>query len=433
MRTPPELFEQDVGLAPHTVTVYERADKGGVLYLRWRAKKASGPNWSKKSLGITARDNRQRLKREVLDLALKAAEEQYELLSGKRAPRSGTVHRPLTLGDTWTVLTDPKTGKFPHDSLHRRDLGRALATASRVWGPEKAWAYVDRSHWRTLTRTLLDEYNAKGKVGARSTELVLQILLGAAAWLREEERIPSDAAHPPKEWKQELREYVAQLRGGRAVTPDQPRYTLKEVHKLFAVSWDVDPRLGLALSIGAELRLGQVVRIWRRHVDVEKGRVTVQGRGKKRGAVVKLSPGQLKAIERAFGGYLRELEKRYRESAVDYPLFPAGLLRGARLGDPVATSERSTKPATKSALEAWHERAEEAAEIPHIEGRGWYGVKRLAVDEAKKAGISREGLTILGGWSDSQMADRVYAEQHAEFALTEAMQHRARLRGEEEA
>jgi len=52
------------------------------------------------------------------------------------------------------------------------------------------------------------------------------------------------------------------------------------------------------------------------------------------------------------------------------------------------------------------------------------------VDAAKKLGISREGLKAHGGWTDTQMPDRIYADQEADHAREEAKAVRARIRGE---
>jgi len=70
------------------------------------------------------------------------------------------------------------------------------------------------------------------------------------------------------------------------------------------------------------------------------------------------------------------------------------------------------------------------AGVEHVPGRGWYGLRRIAVDAAKEAGISREGLQQHGGWSDTQVADRIYADQTATYAGKEAADVRAKIRGE---
>jgi len=45
-------------------------------------------------------------------------------------------------------------------------------------------------------------------------------------------------------------------------------------------------------------------------------------------------------------------------------------------------------------------------------------------------GISREALKEHGGWADTQIPDRIYADQEAEFARDEARAVREQIRGE---
>jgi hypothetical protein len=48
--------------------------------------------------------------------------------------------------------------------------------------------------------------------------------------------------------------------------------------------------------------------------------------------------------------------------------------------------------------------------VEHVEKRGWYGLKRAAVDAALGHNISQTGLQAHGGWSDPQMPLKIYAE-----------------------
>lgn len=75
--------------------------------------------------------------------------------------------------------------------------------------------------------------------------------------------------------------------------------------------------------------------------------------------------------------------------------------------------------------------AHELAKIKHVKGRNAYGVRRAAVDAAKAFGISREGLMAHGGWSDTQMPDRVYAEASQDIHRKEAATVRAKICGED--
>lgn len=426
--SPPERWHETVGLTPFLVWVGEREDKDDVVYLRWRIKRAEGgKNWKWESLGVKARTAKGRLDKAVVARCMERAFQRYEILSGKRASIIERGAPTLTLGTTWPLLIDKQRGKYPVDTPHRREVARALATASKIWGPETPWATIDKSRLRELARTAADELHARKFAGLRGAEIVVQRVLAVATWLRDEGHIPADAAHPRSKWRAELREYIEQQRG-QVPEPSQPSYSVEEYRTILEMAWQVDPRCGLAAALGAEQRMGQVIRGMRADLDVTARTFRIRGRGKKGGGVVHLTDGQMQAVERALTGYLRPLEA----FGGNYPLFPAGQLTGGRKGTPVTDPARhvKAKSITATALHKWLERAEEKAEIPHVPGRAWYGLKRQGVSSAKEAKISREGLKAWGTWSDTQMPDKIYADQEAVYAGHEARDVRARVRGE---
>ena len=106
---------------------------------------------------------------------------------------------------------------------------------------------------------------------------------------------------------------------------------------------------------------------------------------------------------------------------------------GGRSGKAVATVARhgSANAIDRSVIDGWFHDAERKAEVPVIKGRAAYGLRRAAVDAAKAAKISREGMQEHGGWVDNQMPDRIYADQEREYAREEARDVRAKIRGEE--
>jgi len=426
MPKPREAWEDHFGFAPHKVWVYERAEKGGTLYLRWWDQAAG--NWRKRSLGCLLRDERGRVLPHVQAMARQAARDQYEKITGKRAPEVVASATPLTLGGTWALLTDRGHGLYPHDTPHRREVARALTFAARILGADTPWAAIERTKLRQVVRARVDELVARGKKGVRPAEIVMQRLTAVSAWLRDEGHIPVDAGIPARTWRDDLASYAAHAHGGRLPDVARPRHTLDEMRRLLEAAWTVDPRFGLLMALGAELRLGQVVRCRRSDLDLDHRALTVAGRGKKRGTVVLLTDGQMRAVRRALDGYLARLERQ----AADYPLFPAGQMEGGRLGHPVADPRRhqEAQPVNRRTLTEWLHLAEETAEIPHVAGRGAYGLRRAAVDAVKEMGISREGLQQHGGWSDTQVPDQIYADQTADYARREAMQKRAQLRGE---
>lgn len=422
-------WEKSVGFTPWKVSVFENAARRGVLYLMWR----QDGNWKKRSLRRTLRTERGRIEPETQRWALAQAEAQYaRLVSGvpvsERAPIA-----PLTIAEGLERVTDRGTGKYPTDTEHRREVLREMQRAITLWGADTPWESIRRADLRKLWRYRITELRNGGDVGLRGAEITTARVLAVATWLRDEELIPAGASVASRTWKKELRADWIELSGERALpAPARPRHTLEEMRKIIAKAAMVDPRFDLAMALGAELRIGQVIRCTRTDLDLEHETLTVRGKGQKRGVVEKLTAGQMRVVRsHLFEGYLRELEK----GLPDYPLFPAGQMPGGRSGKAVATVARhGTAPAVdRSVIDGWFHEAERLAEVPVVKGRAAYGLRRAGVDAAKAEKISREGLQAHGGWADTQMPDTIYADQEMEYAQDEARDVRAKIRGENEA
>jgi len=422
-----EVWEESVGFLPFKVTVYEEPARKGVLYLRWR----QAGNWKKRSLRRPLRTPRGKIDVETRRWALNQAQEQYARLVAGLASEERVVVVRLSIAKGLEAVLDPKTGKYPTDTMHRREVEREMKRAIAEWGAETPWETIKRKDLRKLWRHRINELRAANETGLRGAELTIQRVLAVAVWLRDEELIPAGACVASRRWKEELRADWIELSGERALPdPNRPRHSLEEMRKVMAVAGRVDPRLELALALGAELRLGQVIRCRRTDLDLDHATFTVRGKGHKRGEVQKLTDGQLRVVRHHLtDGYLRDLER----AAADYCLFPAGQLRGGRkMEDARATVKYQlrAKPIDRSVIDDWFHAAEDLAEIPRVKGRAAYGLRRQAVDAAKAGGISREGLQRLGGWVDTQMPDTIYADQEADYAREEARDVRAKVRGE---
>lgn len=417
-----------VGFLPHKVSVYERPDREGTLYLAWR----DGGNWARKSLRRGLRTTRGTIDKAIEVWAKEQANQHYARLVAGLSAAEQLVVSPLTLADGLAKAIDPAEGKYPTHTGHRREVVREMTRAMTYLGTTTLWADVKRADLRRLWRGRIQELRGNERVGMRGAEITIQRLLAVAQWLRDEELIPAEACIAPRTWRAELKKDWIELTGARGEpTPDRPRYTISESRALLAAAPALDPRYALLLALGAELRGGQVVRARRPDVDLTHATFTVFARGRKKGVVVELTAGQVRAFTEAITtGYLHELEQH----AADYPLFPAGQMPGSRKGHPVATVERHAtgRPMDMSAMRAWHRLAEEKVEIPNQKGRSLYGLRRAAVDAAKALGISREGLKAHGGWSDTQVPDTIYAEQEQSYARIEARDIRKKIRGEEE-
>lgn len=427
-----ELWSDSVGFLPHKVTVYENAERKLTLYLRWRERDADGStNWGKLSLRRTLPRLRGKPDPAVVAWARAQAEQKYaELVKGVPTADRTVVHA-LSITEGIARLLNAETGKYPAATPHRREVERELKHVVRILGGDTRWDMIKKQELRRLWRHRIRELRAAGEIGYRGTEITVQRLLAAAAWLRDEEHIGAGACVAPSRWKVLLREDWMGIAGVTSVPePERPRHSLKEMRAILAVTDRVDPRFGLLMTLAAELRAGQVLERSRRtDIDLEHKTLTVHGSKNKRGGLVKLTPGQLRAIKYALKkGYLRELEA----NLPDYYLFPAGQMPGGRSGRAVADVERHGKagPIDRSVLDNWFKAAETLAEVPHVRGRGPYSFRRVHVDEAKRRHVSREGLKEVGLWGDHQTPDRIYADQVQDYARDEARDLRAVIRGE---
>lgn len=418
------------GVSPHRVTAFEDVKRGGVVTLRWQI--GEGPTRKRmlRSLGFTVRGARGGLDRDAISRAITAATEQnVALIAGRITPAATMAPTaPLTIMQGWERAKHPELGRWNKDTPHRRDIDRAMKRAVATWGPAFTWDEIDRGQLRKLWRKELARLRANGHGGTRGAQLLLDLVLAVAEWLRDEQLIAPTAA---LRWKQMDAEFMDDA-GDH--TPARPRYTVEEYRKLFAAAWQADERYGLLYDLGAEGRLGQVARAMRSHLDTEHGRLRVIGRGKKQGTVIVFTAAQKANVARVLSsGYLAGLEAAYQDGTVpDYPLFPGGhFARDKDTGALVSRAEYATRaPVDRTAWRTWHYDAETIAGIPHVKGRGPYGSRRAGVDGAKGLKISREGLQSWGGWADSQMPDAIYADQEQEYARDEASEIRAKVRGE---
>lgn len=425
-------WQAEVGDRPFRVTVYEHPERELTLYLRWRP--GRGKAVKLRSLGYKLRSREGKIIREREREARAAAQRQYEQLAAGTLGEADTPAAPLTIAEAFDRVSDPGKGRYATRTPYRNEVMAALAFASALWGGDRAWNTIRRADLRELGRARVRALVAAGRQGYRGAEITVQRVLTVAQLLRDDEMIDEAACVASAKWKEELRTFWKEHTGTkRAPTVHRPRHTSEQSNLIRVAAWDVDPRLGLLLALGAELRSGQVRRARRRDLDLAHGRFTVPAHGKKGGAVVFLTAGQIADAERALKGYLSALEAAYQAGELaDYPLFPNGQMPGGRKGTPVATLERHATAGllSRRAMEMWFREAERIAGVPPVRGRVFYGLRRAAVDAAKSKKISREGLQQSGGWSDSQIPDSIYADSEADYAREEAREVRAKIRGE---
>jgi hypothetical protein len=447
-----KVWQYSKGDYATTVTAIERVDRGRTIEVRWWV--ASLKRFQKKSLRFGIRDERGVIVAEREQEAVRQTQAIYDSLMAGRSPldasRSGDA--PLTLQEGFDLATAVPTGLYVIESEHLRDMRRAardvVATIGRTArGELRTWDSVNNSAARELWLGLAKRYKAEKLGGPAWTERCVVALIQVSQWLVAEERATRGLVMK-KQWRDQFRREWEQFTGTR-IEKSTPRHSEAEIRRLFATldNEKVDPRIALALELGAEARLGQVRRLMRSHVDLSEvgafklGRVIVHGSGKKLGVVRDLTPEERLAIDRALAGYLRDLEELYQDHLrQDYPMFPAGRLcydiAPSRMPRK-ATQQRSVRRAKVSISDSpmddrtlndhFHE-LERLAKVDVIPGRGWYGIRRRATDVYEDYEKDERVLNDQTGHKKSETRREVYQEREREVIRARSAETRRYVR-----
>jgi hypothetical protein len=457
------------GVKPYVITAYERSERGNQLIVRWTDPKKPdsrrpGKNRrEKRGLRLGVRDPATgRLDPKRVRAAELAVQQIHaRLVTGLEAPTPPAPARPaaetLTLLEGFRLALDPARGKYPSTSTRRyEDMKkyeiRLFGTKPgyrRLIDPDLTWSGLQLRDIRGLWRAMADRYvQSEGdEFGIRIAEQVVDAIFSVASWLREENRILADAARPPERWRKRLKEEWELRTGEQPRKPHRPRHTEEEFRRVFATLSDprVDPRIRLAIELAAECRTGQVLRCTRRmltvtDVDASKyevlfagslGQVVIPGAGKKHGETVVLTPEQRRAVDDALSGYLAKYEVAWNAGEIeDYYLFP-----GSRMRSLDATGRRwvrrvreGAKPMSRDGARVAFKALEAIAKVKHIQGRGWYGLRRQAADMAETATTDDRVKDRLGGWQDSETRRSIYQDRETDVLRAQAANVRRQLR-----
>lgn len=420
----PGEWEYVVGEVPHLLTAYERAERGNAIYTRlWDGKRYREKN---KRLHDGIRDAKGKIDPKLEVEAQQAAIRRQAEAATPAEPVEDKG--PLTLAAGFKRYLHPKDGKYPSDTAWKRCVVTYSKIITRILGGGTHWSSIKHSHYRKLWRTLAQEYNEKDEHGIRNAEKIVGVLQSATTWLHQEELLETGAGLPARKWRDALRAEWAEITKTPIAKPKRPRYTVAEQERLWAALPKADPRLALAVEIGAELRLGQVVRVKRSHIEPhaghEIGAVQVYGSGKKRGTLVVLTPAQQSAIVQAMqSGYLSELEAAYRKGKLkDYHLITGGRTKQGK-----AQIKHADSCLHERTLAALWEELEQLAGVEWIKGRKWYGLRRLHADLAEDVEDDARVNNAMGGWTNTTTRE-LYQQQGRPEIVERAAVVRAKIR-----
>jgi hypothetical protein len=85
------------------------------------------------------------------------------------------------------------------------------------------------------------------------------------------------------------------------------------------------------------------------------------------------------------------------------------------------------KPLSRNGARVAFKKLEAIANVDHVEGRGWYGFRRIAADLAESATTDDRVKDRLGGWQDSETRRKIYQDRHTDELRTEAAKVRREL------
>jgi hypothetical protein len=462
------------GLKPYVVFAYERRERGGQVFVRWT--NLTKPDFRRpgehkrdaQGLGVVVRDDEGKLDPKLIRAAEIAVQQfQSRLVTGalpQTAVERAAENQPtrptaetLTLREGFALALDETRGKYASTDTRRYD--DMVRWEARLFGskpgtrplinPELPWAALQLRDVRALWRTMADAYvRTEGReFGIRVAEQIVDAIFSVSSWLREESRIASDAARPPDGWRKRLREEWAQRTGDPLHRPNRPRHSAEEFRRIFAALNDprVDPRIRLAIELAAECRTGQVLRCTRHMLTLTDarpseydtlpagslGQIVIPGAGKKHGETVVLTPEQRRAVDDALASYLANYEAAWHaEEIEDYFLFPGKAMRmlddtGRRWARRVRAG---VKALTRDGARVLFKRLEAIAKVDHIEGRGWYGLRRQAADMAETVTHDDRVKDRLGGWQDSETRKSIYQDRETDELRAQAASVRRQLR-----
>lgn len=387
------------------LTVYERTDRNGQLYLKW----SDGNSWRRPKLRGLASvrgedgeiDSDRAIKARDLALA-QYRKARTEAGDTPNPPRAG----PLTLSEGRDLVIAVPGGKYATKKKQQRGAMRlALDRAGEIFGEHRFWKDLKPADYQELWRTFARR-KASGKwdLGWRMAEQTTQLLLAATNWLYEQGHIEA-ASHPPSRWRGKLKEDWREILDlHKRPTPKRPRYSEAELKRLWGRLPGADPRLQLAVGLGGEFRVGQAIRSWRSDLDLSPdagnghGTFTIHGSLRKKGEEVYLTVEQRALADGVVDletGHLRDFERAYQAGEIeDYPLFPGGELEDGKVPfeQPFVMMARRT-------LHTYFIELEEAAGVEHVEGRAFYGMRRRSTDETRKYTDDERVRDASGGWT----------------------------------
>ncbi len=371
------------------VRVYDRGSRGIFLDVSVRDPLLGTATRKRISLGRVDRDT-----------AKRKAEELAAALRGSGQLESSTLALGV-LFDSYETHVTPTKGVGAREHDHR-----TLEMMRRYFGAQRSVESLDRRDWDafirdrragTLRPTGVDEARM---VRSRTVQRDLRLLLAVFNWATVVRKADG---------KRLLTESpFAGFTVPHEDNPHRPILTHDEFEQLLAAAPSVSPAMETLLLLANETghRINSIRML--RWSDVDFHADTIRWRGEQD----KIGYEHVTPLVEAAKLALIRHRARVASANDNSPwVFPA--------------PEDATQPMSRHLARDWWQRAEAAAGIARVPGRGWHSLRRKFATELK--GASLKDLCALGGWKDHNTILECYQQPDPD-TMRVALENRGTLR-----
>lgn len=370
------------------VRAFEEA-KTGIIHLEWYETPAGSSTRKRRRKSLGHRD-REKAKQQADEAAAAFAQQPQE------TPDEITLRE---LFDIYEREVTPE--KSEREQGHDRTCKEMML---RFFGPERKAETLNRRDWDSFIRErssgrLRPASKEKATaVGNRTVARDLKWLMAVFNW--------AVLAGDGQGGYLLKRNPLKGLPYPKEKNPSRPTVTQERYQAMLEVAGEVDWRFELALVLAHETghRIGAIRRLQWSDVDLERRLLQWRGDEDKMGF-----EHETPLTDVAFSA-LRDARSAHPSVGQAW-VFPAP-------GDP-------SEPCSRHLMSDWWKKAEEKAELEHIHGLGWHGLRRKFATELKE--VPLKDLCHMGGWKTHRTILECYQKADMD-SMREAFDQRQKLR-----
>lgn len=371
------------------VRAYEDA-KTGILHLEFYEDVPGRSKPKRKALSLGHRDREK-------------AKQRADALAAKFGSAEPTLSRDVTLRELFDIYgreVTPQKGE-----RQRKHDKRCAEMFLRFFGAERKAKTLNRRDWDAFVKER-QSGRIRPKHKEKATAVGPRTVARDLLWLRAVLNWGTTAGDGNGNYLLERNP----LRGfpiPREENPSRPTMTRERYEAMLKVAGAVDWRFYVALVLAHETghRIKAIRHLQWRDIDLEGGWISWRG----------------------------DADKIGHEHRTPLTPMAASCLRRAREENPgvgmkwvLPSPKHPDQPCSHTLMRRYWLRAEEDAELEHVEGLGWHGLRRMFATELKHTPL--RDLQQLGGWKTHRTILECY-QQPDEETMRAALESRRRVEG----